>query len=61
MMKDDNRTSAETNVAGRLKRLIEASARMEMRGRVKKEDVWRTIEIFSIAIKQVNFTRVKEI
>ncbi|MFH1127185.1 MAG: ATP-binding protein [archaeon] len=38
-----------------LKRLIEASARIEMRKKVEKEDVWRAMEVFTLAMKDITF------
>lgn len=38
-----------------LKRLIEASARIDMRKKVEKEDVWRAMEVFTLAMKDITF------
>ncbi len=38
-----------------LRRLIEASARLEMRSRVEKEDVWRAMEVFTLSVKEITF------
>ena len=38
-----------------LKRLIEASARMELRTRIEKEDVWRAMEVYTLSMKGITF------
>lgn len=38
-----------------LRRLIEASARLEMREKVEKEDVWRAMEVFTLSVKDITF------
>jgi len=38
-----------------LKRLIEASARMELRTRIEKEDVWRAMEVYTLSMEGITF------
>lgn len=38
-----------------LRRLIEAAARLELRTKIQKEDIWKAIEIFSVALKTITF------
>lgn len=38
-----------------LKRLIEASARVGMKNRPEKEDVWRAMEVFTLSMKDITF------
>lgn len=38
-----------------LKRLIESSARLELRKKVEKEDVWRAMEAFTLSMKDITF------
>ncbi len=38
-----------------LKRLIDASARMELRKEIEKEDVWRAMEVFTLSMKDITF------
>lgn len=37
------------------KRLIEANARMELRTRIEKEDVWRAMEVYTLSMKGITF------
>ncbi len=38
-----------------LKRLIETSARMELRTKIEKEDVWRAMEVYTLSMKGITF------
>lgn len=38
-----------------LKRLIEASARVSMKTKPEKEDVWRAMEVFTLSMKDITF------